>query len=196
MIFREGRQRPRRPRGCVPRPLIAEARGRDPRTARERSESCDELSTRMQGNHRLVGHPEDGSATLSSCLCQRGLRKSAVHPTRSNRARGLRHKVATFGVRPSYDDELGAVEAFGLNPGASWRRTGLSATRLGCLLACGERHAGNSGGLTVRDWLTQREERGLRKCGADARAVSNQPARYTSDGISVICASLSDRSVG
>jgi hypothetical protein len=36
-----------------------------------------------------------------------------------------------FGVRPSYDDELGAVEAFDLDPGTAWRRTGLSAIRPG-----------------------------------------------------------------
>ena len=39
--------------------------------------------------------------------------------------------------------------------GLGWRRAGRGCRRpdLGCFLACGERHAGNSGGVTVRDRL-------------------------------------------
>jgi hypothetical protein len=68
-------------------------------------------------------------STFSVCcsrLCQRG-------PTQTSRPSDSQCPVygsdiwpRPLGVRPYYDDELGRVEAFGLDPGAAWRRTGLS----------------------------------------------------------------------
>ena len=44
--------------------------------------------------------------------------------------------------------------------GLGWRGAGRGCRRpdLGCFLARGERHTGNGGGLTVRDWLIRRGE--------------------------------------
>jgi hypothetical protein len=105
------------------------------RTAGGRRESCDELSTRTQRNHRLVRHPEDGAAypqrllahacANAACANQPSIRLVVTEQE------GSEIRSRPFGVRPSYDDELGAVEAFGLDPGAAWRRTGLSAIRPG-----------------------------------------------------------------
>jgi hypothetical protein len=114
------------------------------RTAGGRSESCEELITRTQGTHRLVRHPEDGSAYL-----QRLLAHACANAAWANQPsirlviteqKGSGIKSRPFGVRPSYDDESGAVEAFGVNPGAAWRRTGLLATRPG-LFRCMRRAA-------------------------------------------------------
>jgi hypothetical protein len=90
--------------------------------------SCDELRTRTKRNHRLVRHPEDGSAhpqRNAACANQPSIRLVVTEQEGSD----IRSRP--FGVRPSYDDELGAVEAFGLDPGAPWRRTWLSAIRPG-----------------------------------------------------------------
>ena len=134
MIFHEGRQRPRRPVDTY-RDHLSPKREEEIQEAGGRRESCDELSTRTQGNHRLVRHPEDGSAypqrllahacANAACANQPSIRLVVTEQEGSD------IRPRSFGVRPSYDDELGAVEAFGLDPGASWRRTGLSAIRPG-----------------------------------------------------------------
>jgi hypothetical protein len=113
-----GRRRSRRPRACVPITYRRSERKRfkgGRRTAGGRRESCDELSTRMQRNHRLARHPEDGSAypqrllahacADAACANQPSIRLVATEQEGSD----IRSRP--FGVRPSYDDELGAVEA-------------------------------------------------------------------------------------
>jgi hypothetical protein len=141
------------------RPLIAkreeEIQRRKKDRGRERRESCDELSTRTQRNHRLVRHPEDGSAypqrplahacADAACANQPSIRLVVTEQE------GSEIRSRPFGVRPSYDDELGAVEAFGLDPGRRGAGRGCRRSDLGCFLACGERHTGNVGGPTVRD---------------------------------------------
>jgi hypothetical protein len=112
------------------------------RTAGGRRESCDELRTRTQRNHRLVRRPEDGSAypqrplahafADAACANQPSIRLVVTEQD------GSAIRLRPFGVRLSDDHELRAVEAFGLDPGAAWRRTGLSAIRPG-LFPCMQR---------------------------------------------------------
>jgi hypothetical protein len=134
-----------------------------------RRESCDELSARTQGNHRLVRHPEVGSAypqrllanasANAACANQRSIRLVVTEQ------KGSDTRSRPFGVRPSYDDELGAVEALGLEPGAGGASRGSRRSDLGCFLACAERYTGNVSGPTVRGRLIRRGERALSKCG-------------------------------